>query len=232
MTKKILILTGMVGITAALIGCGASGNNPGRAYMPDMQYSRAYETYSPTNERLQNSEAEDHPVYSRFPVPGTIARGDMAEYKLSNDSAGYELSSGVRNPLDTSSVDMKRAERLYLVNCAICHGTKLDGMGPLYKGGEGPYTAAPKNLMADDAKKFADGKIFHVLTYGKGQMGSYASQLTVKERWEVVSYIKKKQGGGASAATSDSTAAGGTTTANAGTMSGVMGTATDTAAKK
>jgi mono/diheme cytochrome c family protein len=36
------------------------------------------------------------------------------------------------------------AERLYLINCGICHGTKLDGNGPLYNDGKGPYPAAAK----------------------------------------------------------------------------------------
>ena len=42
---------------------------------------------------------------------------------------------------------MKEAERLYLVNCGICHGPKLDGNGPLWKDGDGPYPSAPKNLV-------------------------------------------------------------------------------------
>jgi len=37
-------------------------------------------------------------------------------------------------------------------------------------------------------------------------MGSYASQLTAKQRWEVIHYIKVKQGKIKTAATTDSTA--------------------------
>ena len=39
--------------------------------------------------------------------------------------------------------------RLYLVNCGICHGEKLDGNGPLYKGGEGPFPLNPRTLVGD-----------------------------------------------------------------------------------
>ena len=62
---------------------------------------------------------------------------------------------------------MVEAERLYLVNCAICHGSKLDGNGPLYNGGKGPFSAAPKNLVDEVGKKITEGTIFHVITYGK-----------------------------------------------------------------
>jgi len=222
MTKKILILTGVIGVTAAMIGCGDK-RSPGRAYMPDMTYSRAYETYAPTAERLANSEVEGgNPFFNSKPVAGTIARGEMAHYLLPNDSAGYAASAGVRNPLDTASVNLKEAERIYLINCAICHGAKLDGNGPLYNDGNGPYGAAPKNLVSDELKKMADGTMFHSITYGKGQMGSYASQVTPKQRWMIISYIRSKQGGAAPAAATDSTGAAGGSTAPA--ASGTMGT--------
>ena len=42
---------------------------------------------------------------------------------------------------------MMEAERLYLVNCGYLSWTELDGNGPLYKGGNGPYPVAPKHLM-------------------------------------------------------------------------------------
>lgn len=192
MTKKICIITGAVVLMGAIAGCNNARRNPGRAYMPDMAYSRAYETYSST-ENLEKRGIH----YTARPVEGTIARGDMFAYTLKNDSADYTKSAGNLNPLKADSIDMKEAERLYLVNCGICHGAKLDGNGPLWNGGDGPYPAAPKNFMADDMKAMAAGTMFHSATYGKGQMGSYASQLNTMQRWEVITYIKSKQAGGA-----------------------------------
>ncbi len=49
-------------------------------------------------------------------------------------------------------------------------------------------------------KKLPEGTMFHSVTYGKGQMGSYASQLSTKQRWMIISYIKGKQSAGMSAA--------------------------------
>jgi mono/diheme cytochrome c family protein len=118
----------------------------------------------------------------------------------------------LRNPFDSAAktpVQMKEAERLYLVNCGICHGTALDGNGPLWKGGDGPYPAAPRPLNADYAKNLSDGHYFHVITFGKGQMGSYASQLRPEQRWMVISYIRSKQG--TASASSDSTGTAATT---------------------
>lgn len=204
--KKILIITGCIALVAGMIGC-KDKRSTGRAYMPDMAYSVAYETYAPAEDRLKNTSAEGTPYYTGKPVEGTVARGDMPAYHLQNDSAGYVLSAANKNPLEASTIDLKEAERLYLVNCGICHGTKLDGNGPLYKDGNGPFSAAPKNLVGDDLKKMTEGTMFHSVTYGKGQMGSYASQLSTKQRWMVIAFIKAKQfPTGAPAASMDSTA--------------------------
>ena len=192
MMKKIWIIPGCAALIVMMAGCNNTRRNPGRAYMPDMVYSRAYETYAST-ENLEKRGI----YYIARPVEGTIARGDMFAYTLKNDSASYVLSAATKNPLSADSIDMLEAERLYLVNCGICHGPKLDGNGPLWKGGDGPYPAAPKNFMGDDMKAMSEGTMFHSVTYGKGQMGSYASQLNTQQRWMVIAYVKSKQVGGA-----------------------------------
>ncbi len=209
--KKFLIITGCAAMVVAAVSCSNVRREEGRVYMPDMSYSRAYETYAST-EALDKAGV----FYNARPVEGTMARGDMAGYPYKNDSAGYAMSVNVKSPLDPATVDMKEAERLYLVNCGICHGTKLDGNGPLWKGGDGPFPNAPRNLLTDPVvANMAEGTMFHSLTYGRNTMGSYASQLNTKQRWEVIAYVKMKQAQGkttvATPAAADSTKATTTT---------------------
>ena len=111
------------------------------------------------------------------------------------DSANYVASKQVQNPITTlDTAQATEAERLYLINCAICHGSKLDGNGPLYKGGDGPYPAKPATLVGDTKyENMPAGQMFYSITYGKNLMGSYASQLDTKQRWMVIQYIKMKQ---------------------------------------
>ena len=101
----------------------------------------------------------------------------------------------MQNPITTlDTAQATEAERLYLINCAICHGSKLDGNGPLYKGGDGPYPAKPATLVGDTKyENMPAGQMFYSVTYGKNLMGSYASQLDTKQRWMVIQYIKMKQ---------------------------------------
>lgn len=202
-------------LAAAIISCGgAEGNNPGRAYMPDMYYSRAYETYGYNNIGDYQTLKERGINYNAAPPPGTVARGAMtSDFNYPATDSGQRMSAAYRNPFadyKLSDAQMKETERLYLVNCAICHGTKLDGNGPLWKDGEGPYPAKPRNLLEDYTKALSDGEMYHAITYGKGQMGSYASQLHPEQRWWVINYIRLKQGGGAPQAPTADTATSGT----------------------
>ncbi|MEQ1677353.1 MAG: cytochrome c [Chitinophagaceae bacterium] len=201
--KKIWIITTSVVMLMGMVSCNKVRRSPGRAYMPDMAYSRAYETYAST-EGLQKKGVH----YTGMPVTGTIAQGDILQvYTLPNDSLGYANSKNITNPLPP--LDAKKfleAARLYLVNCGICHGEKLDGNGPLWKDGKGPFPAAPRNLLIDPVvTTMAEGTMFHSLTYGKGQMGSYASQLSTEQRWMVIHYIKEKQAANTSGAVKTTT---------------------------
>ena len=206
--KKILVIAFLI---VSIAGCSDVKRTPGAVYMPDMAYSRAYETYAPID-----TLAKQGIHYNRMPVAGTIKRGELLPFPLAKDKAGdttnYVASTHITNPLPAlDAVKLKEAERLYLVNCGICHGTALDGNGPLYKGGEGPFSAAPANLASGPKYvSMPEGQMFYSVTYGKGQMGSYASQLSTTQRWMVIHYIKSKQGGGKqaeAAPAADSTAA-------------------------
>ena len=212
--KKIAILSFVILSAAAFFaGCSDVQRTPGKIYMPDMAYSRAYETYATTEEQKAALLAQGiH--FSNTPVAGTIKRGELLPFLIVKDQPGdstnYVASKQVKNPL--TSLDTVEAERLYLVNCGICHGPKLDGNGPLYRGGDGPFPAAPAQFVGKaQYENMPEGQMFYSVTYGKNKMGSYASQLNTKQRWMVIAYIKSKQAAGktasAPAGAADSTAA-------------------------
>jgi mono/diheme cytochrome c family protein len=225
--KQLLIITGFVAMGAGLISCGASGNDPGHAYMPDMYYSRAYETYGYNDVEGEFDSLKKRGIhYNAMPVKGTVARGEMLPHHLTEDSAGLMAAEQLKSPLDSAAgnnkVALKEAERLYLVNCGICHGSSLKGDGPLTY--SGAYSPVPADFTAAKNKQLSDGHYFHVITYGIRTMGSYASQLTPDQRWWVIKYIRSKQGAVKPAATADSAAA------RAATPAG--GATTDTTQKK
>jgi mono/diheme cytochrome c family protein len=207
MKKTLFLLPVWIGLLA--ISCGRDKRDTGSVYIPDMAYSRAYETYA------DHSNLTDSNIfYNNMPVTGTVSRGENYVYHVERDQPGdtvnYVASRSVVNPVTSLSKEAYvETERLYLINCAICHGSKLDGNGPLWKDGAGPFPAKPATLVGDAAyEAMSDGTMYYSITYGRNLMGSYASQLSPQQRWDIVYYIKSKQSGGkgkaAPAATADS----------------------------
>ncbi len=183
-TSLITIVIALLFVGSVIIGCG-NKREPGRAYMPDMTYARSYQTYS------QNNLKDSGINYLNYPVEGTIRRGDLFPYTLPNDSNGYKMSAEVKDPLPAiDSFQMLEAQRLFNINCAICHGPNIDAQGPLATSGK---VGGIANLKADAYLKMPEGTMFHTVTYGKNNMGSYASQLSRKQRWMVIQYIKSTQ---------------------------------------
>ena len=193
MKRSTIVFFGLAALIIAAVGCSDVKRTPGKVYMPDMAYSRAYETYS-TNPVFADGRT------SQGPVAGTVKRGDAypvhIEMDKVGDTANYFASRSLQNPITSLTAEqMKETERIYLINCGICHGPKLDGNGPLWKDGDGPYPSKPATLVGDAKyEAMPEGQMFYSLTYGKNLMGSYASQLSAKQRWEVITYIKIKQG--------------------------------------
>ncbi len=199
---KIRLIIFCLSAGLVIAGCSDVRRDPGRVYVPDMVPSRAYETYAAldSDKFTQDlSELGRKIFYNHMPVAGTIARGEEMPFPLAKDAAGdttnYVASKQILSPVSRlDSVQMKEAERLYLINCGICHGAKLDGDGPLYKDGNGPFAAKPATLVGDAKyEAMPAGQMYYSVTYGKNLMGSYASQLTRTQRWDIIAYIKSKQ---------------------------------------
>jgi mono/diheme cytochrome c family protein len=211
--KKTVILFFLISAVMLFIACGDK-RKPGWVYMPDMAYSRAFETYSVTEADREDLEKQGI-YFSNVPVAGTVKRGALLPFPLAKDNDGdstnYVAAKLIPNPLPVlDTVQKVEAERLFLVNCAICHGPKLDGNGPLYRGGDGPFPSKPATLVGDPKyEAMPVGQMFYSITYGKTNMGSYASQLSSRQRWMVIDYIKSKQAAAKAAASApaDSTAA-------------------------
>ena len=174
--------------------CSNDKKKPGKIYMPDMAYSRAVESYALLDSTVFTTDASkrgDEIYYNSKPVDGTIKVGELFPYTLPNDSTGYAMSAGIKNPLPPlTSKDSAETARLFNINCGICHGADGKATGPLSTSGK---IGAVANLSLDIYVKMADGTMYHSIHYGKNNMGSYASQLDRKQRWQMVQYIRLLQ---------------------------------------
>ena len=209
--KKIAIISSLTLLTAVVITSCDSKRKPGKIYMPDMTYSRAYETYAERDSLKFTTDPAKKGggliYFDNNPAIGTMKRGELVPYTLPNDSNGYKMSAFVKNPIDsTSTAELAEAGRLYNINCAICHGEKGAGNGPISTSGK---IGGIANLTLPAYVDMKDGTMFHSIAYGKNLMGSYASQLDRKQRWMIIKYVRTLQPKAAGATpASDSTKTG------------------------
>jgi len=181
-TKSIVAASLMLGFGVAACNSGDIRRNPGKIYAPDMTYSRAYDAYT-SNPNFADSQS------SRQPVMGTVARGhQLPDHLTEGDTVAYKsFTTDMRFNAD----ELKEGNRLFNIYCAICHGPNLDGQGPLYTTGK--FAAMPANFKDGKYLHMPVGQMYAAVKYGKNMMGSYASQIDVKQRWQIISYIKKVQ---------------------------------------
>lgn len=208
---KLMALSGLI-LGGLFTSCQSDSNSPGLEYMPDMYRSpsiEAYVDYGLVKERIVDSLVKDTP--SLLPPLGTVpystselndlpyAHGapigfDKTHglYEAIFDSTGYVDAIMDVNPITFSEDVLKEGKRLYGNFCIHCHGKKGDGQGSVVTNSGGKFPPPPS--YTNQLKDLPSGQIFYSMTYGKGLMGSHASQLTKEERWKVVYYVQKLQG--------------------------------------
>lgn len=207
-TKSIVIASLVIGL--GVTACNQNGSrhrNPGRTYAPDMTYSVAYDAYT-RNPVFADSQT------SRPPVTGTIARGhELPDRLQEGDTNAYNAFT---TKMRFTEAELNEGKRLYDIYCGICHGQKLDGQGPLFTSGK--FASMPANFKDGKYLNMSEGMMYAAVKFGKNAMGSYASQLDVKQRWQVIAYIKKVQSENGGAPFKFAATASANDTAKTGTM--------------
>jgi mono/diheme cytochrome c family protein len=188
-----LVGSALVCIAILMSSCTKDPNSPGVEYMPDMYRSPSYETYS-ENPVLPDS------MTAQKPVAGTISRGEWPysaslvnalPYPYENTLEGYaKAGEELKSPIVKTEETTAQGKIIYEKMCMHCHGKEGQGDGQLIGTGKFP---PPPAYNGPTLKELPEGKIFHTITYGKGLMGSHASQLTKEDRWKIIHYIQELQ---------------------------------------
>ena len=157
------------------------------------------------------SEMHYSPAYRSQEVPRLLPpEGSVpitgAEVVVFDVDKLKELSSPVKE------YDFSRAEKVYKVNCQVCHGANLAGEGPITQlisgRGDGSLVydgATPVNLVSERVTTLTDGEIFGYISWGgrpglaaaaRGKRSSaimpqFAKLLSEEERWQLVSYLRQ-----------------------------------------
>ena len=86
---------------------------------------------------------------------------------------------------------IRRGKERYGIYCAICHGASGDGQG--ITANYGVPGIANLQLPTFHQETYPDGRLYEVITKGKGQMGGYGYNIPVRDRWAIIAYVRTLQ---------------------------------------
>ncbi len=180
---NVLLLLAFVGSLGLNWALGRDLSQPNSDFLPGMAEPVSYGAFAP------NPNFPDGKTL-REPAPGTIARGHLPlHYRPTPEDAvraGQELHSPFR--ADDAAV-RERGATVFANYCQVCHGPQGLGDGPVTRRGVPP----PPSFLTGKSKDMKDGQLFHILTYGQGNMPSYASQLSREDRWHAIVHVRSLQ---------------------------------------
>jgi len=110
---------------------------------------------------------------------GTVARGDVEL------AVAREVYATRPNPVPRTRESVRSGEALYRIHCTPCHGAGGKGDGLVT-----PRFIPPPDLTGPQIQGRTDGHISYSIGYGGAIMPSYGEALSVRERWDIVNYIR------------------------------------------
>jgi mono/diheme cytochrome c family protein len=119
------------------------------------------------------------PMYSPLPVPSS---------SIPIEGAVYLPDLGApANPVQADQASIARGNELYHIDCAQCHGPLGQGNGPVAN----YLQNRPSDLSGLAVQSLTDGGLFMTISIGvEGKMPALNENLTVRERWDVVNYLR------------------------------------------
>ena len=121
-------------------------------------------------------------------VDGTVARGTLQEdVAFFTGKVGTQLVKELPFPVTKEVLD--RGQQRYDIFCAPCHDRTGSGNGMIVQRGY----RQPPSMHIDRLRNVENGHFFDVMTNGFGAMPDYKVQITARDRWNIVAYIRALQ---------------------------------------
>ena len=101
---------------------------------------------------------------------------------------GPELIAGepATEPLPSTPDSIQRGQVLFGETCSMCHGAGGKGDGGLSR----YFDPKPSDLTSDAIQNLPGSEIFKIISQGRSTMPSLAETLGVRERWDVINFVR------------------------------------------
>jgi mono/diheme cytochrome c family protein len=124
---------------------------------------------------------QEEPV--RLPPAGSVPTKGLEH----TPKPGTPEAAALKNPERVTEFSLLTGKELYGIYCTPCHGESGKGDGPVAK----KFVPTPADISATGhGAHHPDGDLFAVVTHGLNGMPPFRSDLTARERWLVVAYLR------------------------------------------
>ena len=125
---------------------------------------------------------------ARPAIADTVARGQLQtdEPRYTGKENGNDITY---LPIQITRADLARGRERFDIYCSPCHGRLGDGHGMIVSRG----LRQPPTYHDQRLREAPIGHFFDVMTNGYGAMFSYASRVSVDDRWRIAAYIRALQ---------------------------------------
>jgi mono/diheme cytochrome c family protein len=104
------------------------------------------------------------------------------------EGPAYILANGAPdNPIPADATSIARGAQLFTINCVMCHGQTGQGTGTV---AAFLVKKKPADLTSPLVQMKSDGTIFLTISNGFGFMPAMNENFTVRERWDLVNYVR------------------------------------------
>lgn len=124
---------------------------------------------------------QEEPV--RLPPPASVPTKGLEH----TPRPGTAEAAVLKNPEKATDFSLLAGKELFGIYCTPCHGPSGKGDGPVAR----KFVPTPADISATGhGSHHPEGDLFAVVTHGENGMPPFRSDLTAKERWLVVAYLR------------------------------------------
>lgn len=173
-----------------LAGCeGETFREPPIHLQQNMDFQKKFEAQE-ANPRFEDGRAMRAPLENTVAVGHLRTDAHLYEGKVDGEWARTLPKQDAQGKDIVLSEDwLERGKERYEIFCTPCHAYTGEGNGLAVQRGMLP----PPSMYDERLQGQALGYFYDIITNGKNNMGPYRSQIPVRDRWAIASYVRVLQ---------------------------------------
>lgn len=144
----------------------------------------------PRVDTLEPAAFQGESYADRAPPEGTIARGHLPVVApFTTGRHNGEPLAEFPEEVEVNVETLRRGRERYSIFCQHCHGISGYGDGMVVQRG----FPAPPSYHTERLRDLEIGRVFDVITNGRGRMPAFGRRIPPADRWAIIAYIQALQ---------------------------------------